>query len=87
MKDWTGTFFILCLYLFIPIFLAKVPIGASWKAILIAYGVWIGLLLAFGFSSSKTIGEALGWPMILGMFFTIPAIPAIVFLLRLWGVR
>lgn len=85
--DWGAILFLLALYFFVPIFLAKVVLGARWKSILIAYGIWFAGLLVFGMTSSGTLGEALGWPLILGMFLTIPALPVLVLMLRIAGIR
>ena len=82
-----GVLYFLGLYFAVPIFLAKVVLGASSYSILVAYAVWLGMLLLWGFSSTSTLGEAIGWPMIMGMFLTIPALPAIVLGLRLAGIR
>lgn len=82
-----GLLFALCLYFAVPIFLAKVVIGASLSAILLAYAIWFGALLLWGFSSAKTVGEAIGWPMIMGMFLTIPTLPIVVVGLRIAGIE
>jgi len=79
--------FLLCLYFVVPIFLGKVVLGASAQAILIAYGIWFGGLLLWGFSATTNVGEAIGWPLIMGMFLTIPAIPVIVGALRMAGLH
>ena len=75
------------LYLFVPILIANVPMGATWRSIAVAYGLWLGGLFLAGLMASRSLGKAIGWPMIFGMFLTIPAIPLIVYLLKLKGVR
>jgi hypothetical protein len=82
-----GLLYLLFLYFVVPIFIARVVLGASVEAILISYALWFGALLLWGFGSTTTLGEALGWPLIMGMFLTIPALPAIVVFLKLAGVR
>jgi hypothetical protein len=84
---WGSTLFVLSLYFFVPIFLAKMVLGASWNSVLIAYGIWIAVLLVFGLTSSGTWGEAIGWPLIFGLFLTIPAISILVLILRFASVR
>jgi hypothetical protein len=86
MDDWGTLLFMLGLYFFVPILLSKV-LGASWRRILIAYGIWIALLGVFGLTNARTLDEAIGWPLILGMFMTIPAIPVIALVLRLARVK
>ena len=80
-----GVLFFLGLYFAVPILLAKIVVGATFQTILIAYAIWFGALLLFGLGSSRNIGEALGWPLILGMFFTTPALPIIALALKLAG--
>ena len=82
-----GVLFFLGLYFAVPIFLAKVVLGASFYAIVIAYALWFRALLLWGFSSTSTLDEAIGWPIIMGMFLTIPTLPVIVLGLRLAGIR
>ena len=84
---WGPILFFLGAYFVVPMFIAKAPMGASWKSILIAYGIWIALLAGFGLTSTRTWGEAIGWPLIMGMFLTIPAIVVIVLVLRAAGIR
>jgi hypothetical protein len=84
---WVEVLFFLGAYFFVPVFVAKVPMGASWKSIFIAYGIWIALLAAFGLITARTWDEAIGWPLIMGMFFTLPAIVVIVLVLKATGIR
>ncbi|MDP9421312.1 MAG: hypothetical protein M3Q19_00495 [Pseudomonadota bacterium] len=87
MNRWGGIALLLGSYFFVPVFVAKVPMGASWRCIFIAYGIWVALLTVFGLTSTKTWGEAAVWPLIVGMFFTIPFIVITVFFLNVAGVR
>ena len=82
MNRWGGILLLLGAYLFVPVFVAKVPIGASWKSIFIAYGIWMVLLAIFGLTSTRSWREAIGLPLILAMFFTLPAIAIIAFFLK-----
>ena len=77
--------FFLGVYLVVPIALARLVVGATWPQIAIAYAI---LLLGLGLISAggSTIDEKLGWMLILGMFFTIPGIPVLSFILRKAGV-
>jgi hypothetical protein len=84
---WGEIVFFLGAYFVVPVLVAKVPMGASWRSILIAYGIWLALLAAFGLTSTRTWGEAIGWPLIMGMFFTLPAIVVIVLVLKAAGIR
>lgn len=73
------------IYFIVPIALARLVVGASWPQIAIAYGILclgLGLIAAGG----NTIDEKAGWMLILGMFFTIPAIPILSWILGRLGV-
>ena len=80
-----GVVYALCLWFVIPIFLAKVALGASWQAVAMAYMIWFGTLLSWGMLGTRTWGEAVGWPAIMALFFTIPAIPVIILVLKAFG--
>ncbi len=84
-----GVLFLLCLYFVVPILLAKFVLRASWRVVGIAYAIWFGLLALWGLSilGSGTVDEAVGWPIIMGMFLTIPAIFVIVLVLKLFRVK
>ncbi len=82
-----GAIFFLCLYFGVPIFIAKVLVGATWHAVLVAYAIWFGTLLFWGLGSAKNLDEGIGWAIIMGMFLTIIALPVIVGALKLIGVR
>ena len=85
MKDPIGLVGILCCYFVIPLLITKVWMGASWKCIGVAYAAWAGILLMAGLAMGNTVGEKFGWPMIMAMFFTIPALPIIVAILKRQG--
>jgi hypothetical protein len=84
-ESWGIALFMLGLYFFVPIFLGKVVCRGSWREIGIAYGIWVGLLLLFGIVNTASVSwdEAFGWPVIFGMFLTIPAIPILVIVLKI----
>ena len=74
----------------VPTFLARVVIGADWGTILIAYLVWLALLAVFAglnLMSGVRFDESVGWPVILSMVLTFPAIPIIAVILRWTGLR
>jgi hypothetical protein len=75
--------FFAALYFGIPILISLLLLRAGWYDIARAYAIWFGILLVFGLLSGNTWGEALGWPLILGMFLTIPAVPLIILVLKL----
>ena len=62
----------------VPILISRLLLRASWRAIAHAYAIWFGFLLAIG-----AIEAALGWALILAIFFTIPAVPIVILLLKL----
>jgi hypothetical protein len=80
--------FMLFLFFGLPTALASV-VATSWRTILIAYAIWFGLLGLFvlqGLMSRRvTTGEAVGWPIIAGMFLTMAAVPVLTLVLRLTG--
>jgi hypothetical protein len=77
--------FFLGIYLVVPIALARFMVGATWPQITIAYVVLL-LGLALISMGGSTIDEKVGWMLILGMFFAIPGIPILSWMLRKFGV-
>jgi hypothetical protein len=75
------------LYFGIPVLIARFVVRGSWRQIFISYGLLYGSLLMLGLGSSASIEEKLGWPIILGMFVSIPGIPIIVAILKARRVR
>ena len=73
------------LYLIIPLAIAKGLIGASWAQCGAAFVILWALLLLFGMASGATWGERLGWPLILGMFVSIPGISLLAFVMKRTG--
>ena len=78
----------LVLFFGLPTAFASV-VAESWRTILIAFAIWFGLLGLFvvqGLRSRRvTNQEAVGWPMIMGMFLTMAAVPILTLALRLTG--
>ncbi len=66
----------------LPIALARLIVRADWKVIRNACIVWYGLLF-LGFAGFKS-AEHFGWVLIFAMFFSIPAVPLISLILKLW---
>lgn len=80
--------FVLALYFGVPLLICRLLLRASWRAIARAYAIWCGILLIFAvLSSGNSWDEGFGWALILGMFFTIPALPIIILILKLAGIR
>lgn len=77
--------FMLGVYLVVPIALARLVVGATWPQIAIAYVILLLGLALIGMGGS-TIDEMVGWMLILGMFFAIPAVPLLSLILRKLGV-
>lgn len=80
--------FMLVLFFALPTGLASVT-GASWTTIGFAYLLWFGLLGLWSvqglLSRRTTSGEAVGWPLIMGMFLTMGVVPVLSLILRLFG--
>jgi hypothetical protein len=88
--NWIGFVFFLGLWFLVPIFLTRIVIGADWGTIAIAYLVWLAMLAAFAglnLMSGIRLDESVGWPVIMSMFLTIPAIPVIAVIMRWTGLR
>jgi hypothetical protein len=88
--NWPGVVFFFGAWFAVPIFIGKLVIGADWTSILIAYLVWVALLIAFAlmtYAGGSRPGEAVGWPLIFSIFLTIGAIPIILVILRATGLR
>ena len=87
--DPSAVAFMLFLFFGLPTALASV-VAASWLAILAAYAIWFGLLglwMVQGLLSRRvTNSEAVGWPIIMGMFLTMAAVPVLTLALRVTGV-
>jgi hypothetical protein len=74
--------FVLFLYFLAPIVLATLAIGASARAVAIAYAIWFGAMLVPVMPGSHRWREKAGWVFGLGMFFTTPVILVLVLVLR-----
>jgi hypothetical protein len=78
---------LLAIYVLAPIVIARWFMHASWQATFISMALWYGALLMFGLAAAKSLDEAVGWAMILGLFFTIFVTPVIILILRAFGIR
>lgn len=80
--DWRGIALLLALYL-VPAAITSLVLGASWRAIAIAYAAWLGLLLLFSlWPGNGRWRDKAGWAFGLGMFLSTPAVLTILLLLR-----
>jgi hypothetical protein len=58
-------------------------VRADWRSIRNACIIWYGgLLVIFGAFSSQ---QGFGWALIFAMFFSVPALPVITLVLKLWN--
>ena len=80
-----GAIFILSLYLFVPVLLARFVLRAEWRQIVRAYLIWVGCLLVFRLLGGNTIDEGMSWALIIAMFATIPVIAVLSLTLKLTG--
>jgi len=78
----SGLFYMLCVYVLVPVLIAGPLFGGRPVEVLQAYGIWITLLLVLGFLQGGAHGEGYGWMLIIGMFTTVFAIPILVLLLK-----
>jgi hypothetical protein len=82
------TLFFLGAYIIVPVFIAKVFCGASWRAIGIAYATYVGLMLLGVVGSLPDAGETAGMMIILALFLTWIVIPGLTVMLRKYsGIR
>jgi hypothetical protein len=81
-KRFAPALFLLAFYFAAPIGLAMLAIGASARAVGIAYAIWFGAMLLPVMPGSKRWREKAGWAFGLGLFFTTPAILVLVLVLR-----
>lgn len=79
--------FFLCTYFVAPPLFAFLFTRAGPAEIVHAYILWFLLLVGLGMLIGSTSGEKLGWPLILGMFFTTPGIAVMIVILRSTGLR
>lgn len=78
---------LLFLYLGLPVAVSRLLTRARWREIANAYCIWLAIVLLGGASMGNSIGEKLGWPMIFGLFYTILAIPVMIWVFRAIGFR
>jgi hypothetical protein len=74
--------FVVTLYFLAPIAIAMLVLGASCRAVLVAYTIWFGVMAVMVMPGSKRWREKAGWVVGLGMFLTTPVVLVIVLLLR-----
>lgn len=79
--------FLCCMYFVVPSAIAALVLRAGPIEIVHAYIAFFGILIGLGMLWGSTWGEKIGWPMIIGMFLATPGIPAVIFTLRLTGLR
>lgn len=85
MKHLDNLAILLGIYVVVPIALAKYLVGATWTQVGIAYGVHLLFLALIG-AGGSTWGEKIGWMLIIGMFTSIPAVPILSLILRVFGI-
>ena len=61
--------------------------GASWKAVLVAFAVLAILSCILGFPNGNNWDQRLMWAAICWMVGCIPGIPLILFVMRMVGIR
>ena len=76
--------FMAAIFLAVPISIAREVVEASWAQIGVSYAILYAALGLIGLGGS-TVGEKVGWVMILGMFFTIPGVPILCLVLDSFG--
>ncbi|MGZ8360502.1 MAG: hypothetical protein ACXWUX_08280 [Allosphingosinicella sp.] len=89
LKDMAAAIlFVLGFYFLAPIALATTALGASARAMMIAYGLWLGVMALFALAGGRRMSERAGRAFGLGLLLTTPAILVLVLLLReVGGVR
>lgn len=83
MEQIEGIFVYSCIAIVVPVVLARFVVRAEWRIIRNACLIWYGfLLLAFGAMGNA---EGFGWALIFAMYFSIPAVPVIATVFRIWN--
>lgn len=85
MARWLEIFAVLGLYVIIPALIARLLLRADGRLVLRAYGIWAVILVGTFLAMTRSFEQGLGWALIFGLFWTIPAIPILVLALRLWA--
>lgn len=49
--------------------------------------IWFAILVGLGLAMGSTSGKMLGWPLILGIFFTTPGVLALIAMQRMIGLH
>ena len=70
-------------YLWAPLAVTMFLVTRDPLVIVLAFGAWISLLVAWGISQTSNWDEGLGWSAIFAMFFSTPAVPGIAFLIEM----
>ena len=82
MEQLPDIFIYVCAALVVPIVVARLVVRAEWRTIRNACLVWYGFLMLVlgGFKST----EGFGWVLIMAMFWSIPAVPVISLVMKVW---
>lgn len=82
MEQLPGIFIYACAALVVPIVLARVVVRADWRTIRNACLLWYGFLMLVlgGYRSA----EGFFWVLIIAMFWSIPAVPVISLVMKVW---
>lgn len=80
------TFFMM-IYFIAPVAVSALFTRARAIEVVHSYFLWGAILFGLGLLMGNTPGEKLGWPLISGMFLTIPAIPILIVIRRATGLQ
>ncbi len=82
MEQLPDIFIYVCAAFVVPIVVARLVVRAEWRTIRNACFVWYGFLMLVlgGFKST----EGFGWVLIMAMFWSIPAVPVISLVMKVW---
>ncbi|MCB1492108.1 MAG: hypothetical protein KDJ77_09985 [Rhodobiaceae bacterium] len=81
-----GEAILFALFVFFPAVFGLVVTLGDWRAVLKAFLVWFGGLVAVFFLMSGSLGGTLYGALVYGMFFSIVAVPLIALLIKVGGV-
>ena len=77
------TLFVLGLIVVAPALVAKFIIGATWLQVACAFGLWFaGLCILLGGGPGVSRDEAIGWTLIMSMFFGWLGVPISALIIR-----
>jgi hypothetical protein len=74
--------FVFAALIVVPALISRFLVGVTWIQVACAFLIWFFCLWMLLGGPSLTKGEAIGWTMIIGMFFSWVGVPVVALILR-----